>query len=120
MSTPTALIPANTSGDGVPVKVSVENAAADGAIVSVAGGQVSITKATAAALTLANPYADGLELTIISETAAAHTVTYTAGFGGGTTTRDVATFGGAISDNIVLVSRNSLWWVKSTRNVTIA
>lgn len=120
MSTPTTLIPANTAGSGVPIKEPVEVASGDGAIASVAGGRVHITKATAAALTLAVPYADGCELTIISETAAAHTVTHTPGFGGGTTSRDVATFGGAISDNIVLVSRNGVWWVKSTRNVTIA
>lgn len=81
-----------------------------------------ITKGTAAALTLAAPTAtthDGLTLKIISTTAAAHTVTHTEGFGGGTTSRDVATFGGAISDGMEIVAYQGVWYVANTRNVTL-
>jgi hypothetical protein len=95
--------------------------AADGAI-TIAAGVVFITKATAAAITIDDPPTtmDGAELRIVSTTAAAHTVTNTTGFGGGTTTRDVATWGGAISDGMVLVAKSGVWYVSSTRNVTIA
>ena len=95
--------------------------AADGAI-TIAAGVVIITKATAAALTIDTPplEMDGATLRIVSTTAAAHTVTHTPGFGGGTTARDVATWGGAISDGMVLVAYQGVWYVSSTRNVTIA
>jgi hypothetical protein len=102
----------------VPVQQPIEVAAADGAIVSVAGGMVFITKAGVAVLTLAAPFADGAMLTIVSETANAHTVTVAAPGGG--SGQNVGTFGGAINDSTVLVSRNSLWWVVNTRNVTWA
>lgn len=113
----TSFVPKNLAA-GVPTQSKVEVAAADGAIASVAGGHVHITKATAAALTLAAPYGDGATLVITSETAAAHVVTNAASGGG--SGQNVGTFGGAINDSTILVSRNSLWWVVSTRNVTWA
>lgn len=98
-------------------------AAADGAIAPV-DGAVFITKGTAAALTLASPVSgtdDGVRIEIVSTTAAAHTVTCTAGFGGGTTARDVATFGGAINDSMIIEAYQGLWYlVSAPRNVTIA
>jgi hypothetical protein len=77
---------------------------------------------TTLAMTLANPsvYMNGMIMVISAQNASAHTVTYTAGFGGGTTARDVATFGGAIGDNLTIFANNGVWWVLSTRNVTIA
>lgn len=76
----------------------------------------------ALAMTLANPTKEqnGMIMMIIASTAQAHTVTYTAGFGGGTTARDVGTFGGAINDALIIVAFNEVWWVISTRNVTLA
>jgi hypothetical protein len=103
---------------GVPTQSKVEAASADGAIASVAGGHVHITKAGVCALTLAAPYGDGATLVIVSETANAHTVTV-ADPGGGSG-QNIGTFGGAINDATTLVSRNNLWWVVSTRNVTWA
>lgn len=100
----------------------VSSYAVDGAI-SVRSGVAFLTKGSAGAYTLASPSAttdDGLTLDIVSQTAQTHTVTCTAGFGGGTTARDVATFGGAINDGFQLVAQGGLWWVKATRNVTIA
>lgn len=99
----------------------IQVVAADGAI-TIKSGVVFITKGTAAAITLASPTTadNGKQLTIISTTAAAHTVTYTAGFGGGTTARDVATFGGAINDSFVIVAYNGVWYAQNTRNVTFA
>lgn len=109
----------NTS-EGAEHPTVVRTASADGAI-TIAAGVVKITKGTAAALTIDNPplEMEGAELTIISKTAAAHTVDYTPGFGGGTTSRDRATFGGAIDDNIVLLALDGVWHTKSTRNVSL-
>lgn len=78
---------------------------------------------TTLAMTLANPSTDqnGMTMCIIAANASAHTVTYTAGFGGGTTTRDVATFGGAVNDGFCIVASAGVWWVVPTsRNVTLA
>lgn len=100
----------------------VQVASADGAI-TIKDGVVVITKGSAAALTLASPTAgadDGKRLTIVATTAHAHTVTLTAGFGGGTTARDVATWGGAINDSLECVAYNGVWYAIATRNVTIA
>lgn len=103
------------SVDPIPFAV----ASGDGAI-TLANGVVFITKGSAAALTIDNPPTEGVHrLTVIATTAHAHTLTYTAGVGGGTTSRDVGTFGGAISDNIQLVSYNGVWYAEATRNVTL-
>lgn len=76
----------------------------------------------ALAMTLAAPslYQNGMVMVIYASTAQAHTVTYTAGFFGTTTSSDVATFGGAIGDNLVIYAQNGTWRALSTRNVTIA
>lgn len=75
----------------------------------------------ALAMTLANPTTEqnGMIMIITSTNASAHTVTYTAGFGGGTTARDVATYGGAVNDSMTIIAFNGVWWVISTRNVTL-
>jgi hypothetical protein len=87
--------------------------AADGAI-TVRDGIASITKSSAAALTLANPTSgtdDGTELTIIDRVGFAHTVCYGAGCGGsgsgfdaGGAGKDLATFSGSKGDTLVLVA----------------
>lgn len=81
---------------------------------------ISFINGTTLAMTLANPTVDqnGMIMIIMATNASAHTVTYTAGFDGGTTSRDVATFGGAVGDNMVIIAFNGTWWVMSTRNVT--
>ncbi len=102
---------------------SITTASADGAI-TLKSGTVFITKASAAALTLANPTAtadDGKHLTILATTAAAHTVSNAAGGGstGGGAGADVGTFGGAKGDNIRLVAYQGAWYVASAINVTL-
>lgn len=81
-----------------------------------------ITKATAAAIVLPAPAkdVDGIEVTFYSTTAAAHTVTYSAGFYGGTTSDDVATFAAAIGASMTIISSKGTWGVKALANVTIA
>lgn len=75
----------------------------------------------ALAMTLADPTVEqnGMIMILTASTAQAHTVTYTAGFGGGTTARDVATFGGAVNDSMTIIAFNKVWWLISTRNVTL-
>lgn len=82
---------------------------------------VSFINGTTLAMTLVNPTIEqnGMVMIISATNASAHTVTYTAGFNGGTTARDVGTFGGAIGDNLVIVAYNGVWWVISSRNVTL-
>ncbi len=104
----------------------VETAAANGAISIPTRGRkiVFITKGTAAAMTLAAPTAtthDGVEIVIVSTTAAAHTVTATTiGFNAGNTSKDVGTFGGAIGDGLACVAYQGEWYVTNNINVTLA
>lgn len=80
------------------------------------------TKAGVAAMTIVDPTAtthDGIRLTFIATTANANTLTNTTGFGAGGGSLDVATFGGAIGDNIEIEAYQGKWYVVSTRNVTL-
>jgi hypothetical protein len=81
---------------------------------------LSLINGTTLAMTLASPTKDmdGMIMIIISLNASAQTVTYTAGFNQNTTSSDVATFGGAVNDNLVIVAHAGIWQVVSTRNVT--
>lgn len=76
----------------------------------------------ALAMTLASPskYMDGMVMVIQASTAQAHTVTYTPGFYGTTTSSDVATFGGAIGDNLVIYATNGVWRILSLKGITVA
>lgn len=99
---------------------------ADGAIsIPSKNTRINITKATAAALTLTAPgtsVPDGIILEIRGYTAAAHTVTLTAGFFGNTTSSDVATFAAGGGGVLVLESLNGIWMVKggATAGVVLA
>jgi hypothetical protein len=81
-----------------------------------------ITKATAAALTLVGPNRnqDGLVLTIVSTTAAAHVITYTAGFAGNTTGSDIATFAATVNGVLQIMARGGTWAVVSAVGVVVA
>ena len=97
-------------------------ASADGAI-TIKDGVVVITKAGVAALTLADPTAtvdDYKTLTIVSVTAAAHTVTNTTGFNAGGAGSDVATYSAAKGACLVLVAYHGVWYTRSLTSVTLA
>ncbi len=85
-------------------------------------GIITLSKAGAAAITLAVPtgMADGTELEIRSKTAQAHVVTVTGGFGGTGGTRDVATFTAEVGAGFMAVVINSLWHLRATNLVTVA
>ncbi len=80
----------------------------------------------ALAMTLAAPtlFQVGMSMIIQASTAQAHTVTYTPGFYGTTTSSDVATFGGAIGDNFMITVVNessvAVWRIVSLKGVTVA
>lgn len=91
----------------------------DGATTYTASGAIAIKPgvvflgcAGACAMTLANPTTqqNGVIMYIIATTAQAHTVTNTTGFDGGTTARDVATYGGAIGDYMAIIAVNGVWY----------
>lgn len=81
--------------------------AANGAV-TIKSGVCMLTKADgASAVTLADPDAadTGKQLTVISETAQAHTLTIAGGLNGGGAGADVGTFGGAVGDYVRLVAQ---------------
>ncbi len=100
---------------------------ADGAITGPSGSGVPtsntlvyLTKATAGAYTLAGPAKDQINtVTFISTTAAAHTVTYTAGFSGNTTSSDVATWAATINGTLTIKAQGGTWAIVSAYLVTI-
>jgi hypothetical protein len=97
-------------------------ASADGAVVIKSGTEI-ITKAGVCALTLANPTSgvhDGVEMTFLSATAHAHTITNAGGINGAGASGDVATFGAAKGNSITLVAYLGVWYVKNLTGVTLA
>lgn len=85
-------------------------------------GTQNIGSSGGLSMTLAAPavYQNGVTMLLFASTAQAHTVTYTAGFYGNTTSSDVATYGGAIGDFLVVQAVNGTWRVLSQKNITIA
>lgn len=111
-----------TAGVAGGIKLPVVAATEDGAIAIPASGAsiVFLGGTGARAMTLAAPSSqDGTLLIIVGQTAEAHTVTVTAGFNGGGSGADVATFGAA-GDSLMLVARGTNWYVISNEGVTIA
>lgn len=98
----------------------VSTYSANGAI-TIQDSIVLLSNSPAGAMTLASPTSlDGVTLTIISTTAYQHTVTCTAGFNNGGTASDVATFGGAVGDSMMIAAAGGIWYVLNLRNVTLA
>ncbi len=88
-----------------------------GAGVPVSNTLIYITKATAAALTLAAAGLDQLNtLTFISTTAAAHTIT----MAGNAAAHDVATFGANIGASVTFKASNGTWAPIAYNDVTVA
>ena len=83
---------------------------------------VKLKAGSGAAMTIADPGygVEGVELIIQAEDAQAYTLTNTTGFNGGGSGADVATFGGAVGDNIHLKAVSATWKTIATRNVTLA
>lgn len=105
------------------LKNAIETINANGAITIPAYGSktVMIVKGSAGAYTLAAPTADGIEISVVSTTAFAHTVTATTiGFNDGGAASDVATFGAAKGNGLTFVSYGGDWWVTCSVGITLA
>ena len=63
---------------------------------------------------------NGLTLTFRSATANAHTVTYAAGFLGGTTASDIATFAASVGASFTIEANGGTWGQIALAGVTIA
>lgn len=97
--------------------------AASGAIDPHASERGLITKATAAAMTLAAPAVgadDGKYKLYVSTTAAAHTITATGLFQDGAGHVNTATFAAQIGASIELMAFQGKWIVLSTQGVTMS
>lgn len=103
----------------------VQLLAASGAVSPHIAANYVITKAGVAALTLAAPTAtvdDGLELTVTSNTANAHTITATSLINNGTTggPHTTATFAAFPGASITLMAYQAEWYVVAVNNVVIS
>lgn len=94
----------------------------DATLAAGARGLYTLSKGSAAAITLSVPTGmpDGTEIEIRSKTAQAHVVTVTGGFGGTGATRDVGTFTAEVGAGFQAVVINQLWHLRSTNLVTVA
>lgn len=102
----------------------VQTLVADGAI-TVTSGVCVIAKTVAGvvAATLADPTAttdDYKRLIIINGQAQANTVTSASSFGGGGSTKDVATFGNVIGNTLELLAYQGKWYVLGNYGATLA
>jgi hypothetical protein len=80
----------------------------------IGAGAAEVKAMTLAAPSLAD---DGMEMTVISASAYAHTITYTAGFYGDTTTSDVVTFAAKVGPSATFVAIGGVWGVKATSSI---
>lgn len=102
----------------------VTNYAANGAIAQ-KEGTVTISKGSAAAMTIADPTTgaqaggvgdDGRELRVVSKTAFAHVFTLAGGIAGGS--NHTITLGGAIGDGFTLQAIAGKWYLRPSTNAT--
>jgi len=108
----------------------VQNLSIVGAgVIGIKNGVVRLSAAGVVNATLAAPIAgpqsaggdDGKILTIISESAQAHTVTQAApGFNGGGAASDVGTGAGAKGDTLIAVALGGVWYAIQLKGYTLA
>lgn len=92
---------------------------ANGAIAPAAGSYV-ITKAGVAAMTLAAPATDGLNLFVTSSTANAHTITATGLLQTGSANVNVATFAAFAGATVQFISFSGKWNVRDQVGITFS
>lgn len=97
--------------------------AASGAVPATASANYVVTKAGVAALTLAAPTAttnDGMEISITSATANAHTLTATGLFQTGTASVNLATFAANAGAGLTLMAYQGKWQVVASVGITFS
>jgi len=85
-------------------------------------GVANLAGSSAIAMTISAPTLEdnGAQIRVVATTAQAHTVTFaTTGFNAAGTDGDVATFGGAKGDAMVIEALEGVWYTISLRNVTL-
>lgn len=104
-------------------EVEVTQALTDDGAITIKSGFVTLNKGSAIATTLANPTDvtdDFKELTIISLTAQAHTVSVTGGFGNGGAGKVKSSFGTVIGNNLKLIAFGGYWYVIGGQGFTLS
>lgn len=94
----------------------------DGAI-TIANSTVHLTKATAAAITIAAPTVgthDGIKIWVVTETAQAHVITCASNGFNGKGSSGTVTFTAAIGNAVLLHARNGIWYTPVKTGVTVA
>jgi len=99
----------------------VQVAAGSADAINITARKVVVTATGVDAMTLATPVAgtdDGLELTVVSAGAHAHTITTAANKINGAD--DTATFGAAAGNSITLVAYGGVWYASNLTGVTLS
>ena len=98
------------TSDGLAASPVVSYGVSGAITVPVVNQTIYLTKAGVAAMTLAGPASDQTnQVTVVSLTAYAHTITYTAGFYQNTTSSDVVTFPSTSGACWIFQAKNGVW-----------
>ena len=117
---------AGVTVDGLLIKdnrIGVKQAITGDGAITIQHATVYLSKAGAAAITLAAPTSgthDGLRITVIATSAQAHVITSGVDGFNAKGSSGTATFGGAIGDSVTFEADAGHWYTVATRNVTIA
>jgi hypothetical protein len=120
-----------TAGSGVTIdnllikdgRVGVKQAITGDGAITIQNATVYLSKASAAAITLAAPTSgthDGIRITVIALTAQAHVITSGVDGFNAKGSSGTATMGGAIGDSVTFEADSGHWYTVSKINVTIA
>ncbi len=109
------------SGNAVPQSaiLDVQTITGDGAI-TLKSGVVVLSKASAAAITIAVPDQDGQQLHVVTSTAQAHVITQATDGFNAKAASGTCTFTAAVGNSVTLVSQGGHWYTVVKNGVTIA
>jgi hypothetical protein len=84
-------------------------------------GVVWLNNASGVAMTIVDPTIaqNGMMMCVFAQSTGAHTLTYTAGFNGGTTARDVATWTSAVGNGMCFIARAGTWYTTLLQGVAL-
>jgi hypothetical protein len=90
--------------------------------ISIGAGVVFLTRTTAGAYVLSDPASgmDGASIDFVNVGGAAHTVTYSGGFGEAAAGKDVATFVAQKDSGMRIIAKNQVWYAVNLESVSLA
>lgn len=90
--------------------------------ISIGAGVVYLTRTTAGAYVLSDPAAgmDGAEIKFVNPGGAAHTVTYSGGFGEVGAGGDVATFAANVNSGFRCTAKGQVWYLDALKSVSLS